>query len=248
VDGDDFIAPDMYEHLFNLISNHNADISVCGIYYTNGVKRKAISKLSTELVLTPKQAIKEILEETKFSTSACDKLFKRSLFQDVLFPEGKLFEDLYTIYKLFNKANCIAYSPEPKYHYVINQESIMNSSFNGKKFDDFKAASEELINFVASEYPDLRKSAVNRFVRYNIGFIRQIIRTNSSDLDEIARKMINNIRENLLSYLWSQYKLSSKLFGMVLSISYPLTKFTYIGSLMIKKIMRNILYRNCQKS
>ena len=35
---------------------------------------------------------------------ACDKLFERSLFNNLSFPEGQLFEDISTISKIFMEA------------------------------------------------------------------------------------------------------------------------------------------------
>lgn len=50
-----------------------------------------------------------MLYGTPFGTSACGKLFKRSLFTGVEFPYGKFSEDLFTIYKTILKSENVTY-------------------------------------------------------------------------------------------------------------------------------------------
>lgn len=52
---------------------------------------------------TSKEAIKEMNSFRKFDMAAWDKLYKRSLFKNIRFPEGKLSEDYYIMYKLLEK-------------------------------------------------------------------------------------------------------------------------------------------------
>lgn len=60
-------------------------------------------------------------------TSAYTKLYKRDLFSDIRYPKGKISEDMYTTYKLFDKANKIVYDSTPKYYYRQRKGSITNS-------------------------------------------------------------------------------------------------------------------------
>lgn len=55
------------------------------------------------------------------------KLFKRELFNNILFPVGKLYEDISITYKLFSRANNILYIPIPMYHYYQRSDSIVNN-------------------------------------------------------------------------------------------------------------------------
>ena len=234
VDSDDYIAKDMYEFLVKLMEKYDADISICGTCYVENETIISKQELSCEMKLNSETAIKIMLEESNFNTSAWDKLYKRDLFDGIRYPKGKLFEDLFTTYKLLEKADSIVYASEPKYYYVRTEGSIMNSSFSKRKMDDFVGASKEIIRFVNSKYPALRINAINRFVRYNISFIRQMIESNYNDKTTIE-EVRSIVKVHLKDYLRSHYRLSSKLFAVILSINYSLAKMLYKSIMKITR-------------
>ena len=55
---------------------------------------------SGEEVLSSKKCLERMLYHDVIDTSAWAKLYDRSLFSDVEYPKGKLFEDIGTTYKL----------------------------------------------------------------------------------------------------------------------------------------------------
>ena len=115
VDSDDFIENDMYELLLNNIKKVEADIATCGVI-SEKVKDKNFYK--EEIIVNAHDGLKEMLMERSMNTSACDKLYKRSLFDEIRYPKDKLYEDLYTTYKLLHKANKIVISNQKKYYYT----------------------------------------------------------------------------------------------------------------------------------
>ncbi|WMJ89809.1 glycosyltransferase [Anaerocolumna sp. MB42-C2] len=214
VDSDDYIEEDMFEFLLQLAISNNADISICGTYN----KDLHLSSTYKEYCYTPKEAIKTMLAEKKFNTSAWDKLYKRELFTEIRYPEGKIYEDLATTYKLFHKASKIIYNSKPKYYYRMNSESIMNRSFNLRNMD-LLDASIELIEFVKIEYPSITITAYNRLVRYCVSFLKTISDENFYD-EEIIRNLVSTVRKHILKYLLSNYKITSKLFAFLISINF----------------------------
>ena len=57
-------------------------------------------------------------------TYACNKIYKRSLFKNIRFPIGKLFEDVYTLPQLLRIATTIATTDVGCYHYCYNPNGI----------------------------------------------------------------------------------------------------------------------------
>ena len=218
VDSDDFIENDMYELLLNNIKKVEADIATCGVI-SEKVKDKNFYK--EEIIVNAHDGLKEMLMERSMNTSACDKLYKRSLFDEIRYPKDKLYEDLYTTYKLLHKANKIVISNQKKYYYRYNENSITKSKFNKNKMD-LIVASKEIINFMEDNYPDLAILARNRCTRYAISFIKTIIQENIQD-KLILQELISLVRANIFIYLFSSYKISSKLYGVSLSVSYRIT-------------------------
>ena len=71
--------------------------------------------------------------------SACNKLFYKKLFDGIRFPEGKLYEDAFTTYKIIDKAKKIVFTPSKLYFYRINPQSILGQSFKEKHLEMVEA-------------------------------------------------------------------------------------------------------------
>ncbi|MEG1523342.1 MAG: glycosyltransferase, partial [Bacteroidales bacterium] len=57
-------------------------------------------------------------------TYACNKLFRSNLFRDIRFPEGKIFEDIFTIPKIFKECRHYYLSDRGIYYYHAREGSI----------------------------------------------------------------------------------------------------------------------------
>ena len=57
-------------------------------------------------------------------TYACNKLYRRCLFDDVRFPKGRIFEDVYTLPQLLRKARKVSTTARGFYHYTVNDKGI----------------------------------------------------------------------------------------------------------------------------
>ena len=127
IDSDDWVAPDMFEVLYNGLIGNNADISICGYYKVqdNVVYSKYIENA---VVYSKQEALQELLLDNKIENYAWNKLYKSSLFtDDIKYPIDKHFEDVGTTYKLFMNAETIVVLPEIKYFYFRHPNSIVGS-------------------------------------------------------------------------------------------------------------------------
>ena len=91
-------------------------------------------------------SINEMPQILFVSPSACNKIFKRTLFEQdhIRFPEHVWFEDLFTIPKIYLHAKKIGYIDESLYLYLQRQGSIMKNS-NIEKNKDIMGALEEIV-------------------------------------------------------------------------------------------------------
>lgn len=149
VDSDDYIHPDMYEKLHEILLSENADISVCGIDKVDsaGCQIKEVDKNEVQ-VYTGLQAIKNILDKKLHVVSvvAWNKLYKRSLFEKVRFPIGKLHEDEFTTYQIFYQCKKVAYITEKYYYYFQRPDSIMGRRKSVFSYDGLEAY-EQMAHF-----------------------------------------------------------------------------------------------------
>ncbi|WP_147556461.1 glycosyltransferase family 2 protein [Catenibacterium mitsuokai] len=106
VDGDDEIEEDMYEVLINNAFEYDADISHCGykMIFNDGritsfydTKVKKIQDNTTGII--------DLLEGDLIEPGLCNKLYKKSLFEDIeLDTNIKINEDLLLNYYLFKNS------------------------------------------------------------------------------------------------------------------------------------------------
>ncbi len=125
VDGDDNIHPDYLAGLLALVHISNSDIAVC----THTLNHYHVG-LTGARVLTPQRAAAlSMYQRSRLNHSLCGRLIRRSLFGDDLrLTPGILYEDMDLCYRLFMRANSIAYAPNMMlYRYVQRPGSILHS-------------------------------------------------------------------------------------------------------------------------
>ena len=142
VDSDDYVELDMYEKMYNYMKKEKLDIVVCG---WNSVKddSKNPNYLNT-INITSLNNNPKLVHQIDFGP--CNKLFKRSLFNNITFPLNTKYEDLNTILKIFKKAKNIGYINECFYNYYVNSNGE-TKSIDNRVFDIFKILDDILISF-----------------------------------------------------------------------------------------------------
>lgn len=142
LDGDDFLADDAIEYLYGLIKkDRDILISACShIEYKDEKHQKDFNNsVYKTRVMSIEDGLDSMLNEKGFNLQSTVKLFKKDLFDNVKFPEGKFHEDVGTTYKLFlsacEKGGRIAYGSKPKYYYRMKEESISHKKFTEQKLD-----------------------------------------------------------------------------------------------------------------
>lgn len=136
VDSDDYVAPTHIEELYNMILRHQAEISINT--FTTFYEGKAPlphPKSPKEYVYTGLEAIEEMFYQEKFDNSAWGKMYHSSLFTNIRYPKGLLYEDLPTTYKLMLKASKIVYNDNETYYYLLRNDSIERSEFSPEKLN-----------------------------------------------------------------------------------------------------------------
>ena len=212
VDSDDEVDGAMITRLYELAEQSGAGIVSSGVVPDEPV----------EGVFSSQQALEYILKETtNLTTSACGKLFKAELFDGIRFPEGLNFEDYATVPLLIDKAGRIAHTGDVMYSYrVDNPDSITHSTFSPKRMDYF-TVSGMIEDFLKERYPSLLKHAINRRTRCAVSFFKQLAQS-GQEQKEIRKALAKYTRRGILRYLFTPYKLTSKAYGLLISVCPPL--------------------------
>ncbi len=190
VDSDDWIRPDMYEKMLAALLREGADICACSILscypdrqtpwgcreYTVGDSEKILSMLYSD---------------TAFPVAAWNKLYRRSCWETLRFPVGKLCEDAFTTYLLVDGAEKIVQIPDALYCYRIRPDSIMTRAFQKARMDEEKAWRRNY-EFVQIHYPRLGRLAYDFYLQKVNILIQEIPQEAFSAEFEFLRRILKN--------------------------------------------------------
>lgn len=144
IDSDDFVADKYIEHLYKGLIENEAEVSIAAFYSFDKVTNLSLSSDYVDFRTITKSNCFKNYTSINTNTSmtfitAWNKLYKKELFSKIQYPEGKLYEDAFTTYKILNVAEKIAFSPTRLYYYRINPQSILGQSFKEKHLEMIEA-------------------------------------------------------------------------------------------------------------
>lgn len=193
-DGDDELMPDAIETLYGAcVQNHTA--------MAMGAYRECYSVLGGRTVFRPviaprgvvhtaKDAQRYFLTKGQLLTHIWTKLFRRDVFDQVRFPEGRIYEDIFTVPRLIEAAGGCAVVNRAVYRYKVRKGSI-SSGTNIRRQMDGVYARQAYVEFIREHHPELVGLAYDAFLLIaadNMGRIEDIgIENARAEWDEVIR-------------------------------------------------------------
>ena len=199
IDSDDYIEATYIEKLYTEIEKSKSDIVICGInkYYENSKNIEPVNlEVENNKSYSSLEAIK-LLFTNKIFCHAWNRIYRKELFinNNILFPEGKLYEDILPAVKLISKSKKISFIKENLYYYRI-REGAITSSKNIKAIEDYNYAIDKVNKYIStSVYEESLKSEK---VNFNISYTLSSLDMLSIYTDYNKRKFYReyNIRYN----------------------------------------------------
>ena len=187
VDSDDFVEKDFCRIPYLLAIKYNADLVVfCYRSVLNNHERLKNYNSTIENGIITKQQLIDNLHGV-VCNSVWNKIYKKSLFENISFPNVKCREDVYTLCRLVVKANTIVFHNRVLYNYVKTVNSISSSPSLKWKFESIKAFHYQMIFLIKSGYNyTVSKHSLMRALGYLIYF------GTNSDLSNKSIEMIKN--------------------------------------------------------
>ncbi len=169
VDSDDWVEPTYCEIPYKAAVSNDADLVIFQAYgMKNGKVRNGKNAALTGIVNT-EDALKNC------GTAVWNKLYKRTLFDVIRFPEDMIFEDIAVTHKIVLQARRIVILPDVLYYYVYRKGSLSQCFSLKNKRDAFAAAlqrAEDLksLGFAKETYePKLVSYAITMLIISNPG-------------------------------------------------------------------------------
>jgi glycosyltransferase involved in cell wall biosynthesis len=123
VDSDDLLAPSTYKPLLEKMEEH-PEYDILEFPITSHHGKPNEQTLSLEETIYTDMADYWLRGKAYKHSYACNKLFRRKLFCNLSFPEGRVFEDIATLPALLKEAHMVATTATGRYLYSDNPEGI----------------------------------------------------------------------------------------------------------------------------
>lgn len=139
VDSDDWVEPEMFQLLIEKLGSSGADIAICG-RAEEYPDMRILRVCPKSCVMQREEALKALLENDVIQNFVWDKLYRRELFDELRFPEGKSYEDMAIMHKLFLRSQKVACITETLYHYRQRRDSIVGDVSLKNRLCHYEAA------------------------------------------------------------------------------------------------------------
>ena len=165
VDSDDWVDKAFLETLYNTAVSEQADAAMCG---HQDVYDDSWNSFRFEDVKTIKETIdgKEALNRLSFSwdySVVCNKLYQKSLFEDLRFPKGKFHEDEYLLPYVYHRCGKIAVTDAALYFYFHRAGSVMSTAVYPKRFDFLEGLEDRILFYEKNQYEELRAKCISYY-------------------------------------------------------------------------------------
>ena len=157
VDSDDYIAPQMFEILLGLMDN---DIDIVECAYKQTWDDKVVFDTSTvqKQIYSTETAMKEHIQDHIFQQVIWNKLYRRSVIENIRFPSGTRIDDEFWTYRVIANARKLSRTTCSMYAYRQQMDSIMHQSFSLERLQAIDAKCQRL-EFMRNRFPNVCSEA-----------------------------------------------------------------------------------------
>lgn len=236
LDSDDWVTPDCYEYMLNLLIKNDADISDVGVfqvYSENELMPVCEEKIEflEGMKILEHYLYRGMKEQKGAPYSSCRKLYKRDLFQksDIRFDEKVVSEDTCFNFRILSNCKKIAVSNQKKYFYFQGESSITNGAMKKKALTVFmvtqelvklaeETGDEKIIELAKMKDARTDFSLLARAAKYGID------ERSIENSDELIRKLQTRLKKNLGILLRSPMSSSRKILATAFVINYDISR------------------------
>lgn len=138
VDSDDYLEPEMYSILMNLMKENDAEITACAYRKVSpdGTYDRDFGD-DTINVYEGTDMFRAYITNPSVSPAVGTKLYKREIFDGIRFIEGIIYEDKDVISRTFIKCQKGVFINKSLYNYRTNPDSLTHHDYTDKTIRDY---------------------------------------------------------------------------------------------------------------
>ncbi|WP_165045979.1 glycosyltransferase family 2 protein [Adlercreutzia sp. ZJ138] len=170
VDSDDYVAPGFISVLYDAIMTTRADIAAipAPVVFSDGEEISlwddfGAAATTPRVQRVPSVAYQERLLYQRYANGAQFRLYLTDIMKEHLFPEGLLYEDMATIYRVIRAVDSVAVVNAPSlYAYRSNPIGITQMKYTRKKMNSILHVTRTMKEDIVDWYPELEKACASR--------------------------------------------------------------------------------------
>lgn len=152
VDPDDYIRPEMMAKLVNAAVSGGTKLAMCG-YSEEGGKKWHRKKTTGAGIYSGREAL-SFLVNGQMSVTAWDKIYHKSIWENLRFPEGRVYEDTAVIPNIIAESDNITIIEDELYCYRIMRPGSITAELDDGKLQDWLMSLEDRERYIARKYPE----------------------------------------------------------------------------------------------
>lgn len=157
VDSDDYLSPFFYERMVQCMGE--SDLIECNYVVVNDDNYRFVDELfQSVLQYDTESAMRYHIEDRRFKQVIWNKLYKRNVVEGIDFPEGKLIDDEFWLYKILGNCKQLKSIDVALYAYRQQENSVMHRIYSLERLQAIDAKIERF-NYLKDKYPQLLKNA-----------------------------------------------------------------------------------------
>lgn len=168
VDSDDYITEDTISILHHISRKYGSEIVICDFQEgEEGNFQFGKPEYEDVRMLSPDELMKLSYSDGHQALRVITpwaKLYRRDLFTDIRYPEGKIFEDIYITHRLLWRCTKVAITDAALWYYFVHADSIMHADFSLAKLDYLDALKDRIVFFETQNEPELRETAYDEYM------------------------------------------------------------------------------------
>lgn len=226
VDGDDLLMPMMLERLKKVLEETHADIAYCD-WFVNDVEE---CSQRFEFDILEKESYMSMILTDRITSHVWNKLYKKKVWDGVVFPIGRVAQDMAVMHRVFDNAKRVVHLNERLYVYFAdNPNNISNT--NAKKISssyDRVYALTDRYRLAQEKYPQVEDEVFSQLAGFEISaYYKTLIKS-----DDRRFELAEWILENKGKILKSSIPFAKKVLAAV--VGTPIEAF--VSSLIARKI------------
>ena len=198
VDSDDWVDSEFCEIPWKAKEEYDADLVIFQSYdVKNGIVKKPRS------IDIYNRILNEFEAHEYGGDGVWNKLYDKTLFETIRYPEGRVYEEIATTHKLVHKADKILFLNDRLYYHNNRKNSITHTHSEKNKKDCFISALERRTDLLSYGFPE--NKILPSMCSASIGYLSSTI-PKENELQEKAKAVLDSV-----SYIPRQLTIKKKI-------------------------------------